>query len=60
MFEGIRRTGTYFFPPTSANFFCSEMLKAVLPVAEADFRISTDACIQAWTGLLGQIKAIDL
>jgi glycosyltransferase involved in cell wall biosynthesis len=60
MFAEIRRSGRHFWPPTSANFFDSAILKSVLPIPEAEFRISADAYIAAWTGLRGPVKSLDM
>ncbi|HEX8831207.1 MAG TPA: glycosyltransferase, partial [Longimicrobium sp.] len=57
--EGILRRGEYVFPPTSGNAFRRDALEQVIPMPEAEWRISADLPLLLVVPLFGDVVSID-
>jgi len=55
----IAATGRHSWPPTSGNVFARDFLRAVLPMNEAEYRISADLYLNSNAPFFGEIAAID-
>ncbi len=55
----LLETGTYVMPVTTGNAYARHALESVMPIPEAEFRISADGYLNALVPFHGRVRSLD-